>query len=219
MRSYFQRHASAADRVVVRLDFENAFNSISRAAVLAAAAAHFPHLARWATWCYQEPSILQFGDSVWDSTAGVQRKDPLRPLLAHVEARAAAIGLRLNLAKSVAVLVGAAAEESLRGHLPQELLVYAAGASRISRNLEPLLAAMPLWNSTHKPGQTRQLLCWTPSRSLTTRKWACAFCAPVLAMRASSTASDVLPRKPNLLLCSTSTNECRPALLASPAST
>ena len=259
VRSYFQRHASAGDRVVVRLDFENAFNSISRTAVLAAAATHFPHLARWATWCYQEASMLQFGDSVLESAGGVQQGDftwapavclryPIsgtgaarqrpRPLLlflddgviagtpavvgqalAHVEARAAAIGLRLNLAKSVAVLVGAAAEESLRGHLPQQLLVDAAGASRVSRNLELLGAAIGDNAFVEQHTQARADNCWTPSRSLTTRKWACAFCAPALAMRASSTASDVLLRGPNLLLCSTSTNKCRPALLASPGST
>ena len=44
-------------------------------------AAHFPSLARWATWCYSHPGRLQFGEHTLHSTSGVQQGDPLGPLL------------------------------------------------------------------------------------------------------------------------------------------
>ena len=121
-------------------------------------------------------SLLFLDDGVIAGTPAV-----VGQALAHVEARAAAIGLRLNLAKSVAVLVGrpprkACGATSLKSSW-LTLLGPPASAATWSY-LVPLLATMPSWNSTRKLGQTRQLLCWTPSWSLTTRKWACAFCAP-----------------------------------------
>ena len=68
-----------ATRVLVKLDFANAFNCIDRGAVLQRARDHFPSLARWATWCYGQPSRLQFGDHGLSSTCGVQQGDPLGP--------------------------------------------------------------------------------------------------------------------------------------------
>ena len=66
----------------MKLDFANAFNTVSRQAVVDAAVAHFPGLARWAAWCYGQPTSLQFGPSVkLQSAAGVQQGDPLGPLL------------------------------------------------------------------------------------------------------------------------------------------
>ena len=81
VRSYCARQAKATDRVLVKLDFENAFNTISRDAVLTAVTEHFPHLARWVHWCYRQPSHLLFGAFGVQSAAGVQQGDPLGPLL------------------------------------------------------------------------------------------------------------------------------------------
>ena len=50
-------------------------------AVLQEARDKFPALARWATWCYRQASNLQFGDTVLQSSSGVQQGDPLGPLL------------------------------------------------------------------------------------------------------------------------------------------
>ena len=38
-------------------------------------------MARWATWCYGEPSRLQYGPATLQSCVGVQQGDPLGPLL------------------------------------------------------------------------------------------------------------------------------------------
>lgn len=81
VRDWQRRHAGSADKVLVKLDFANAFNTVSRQEVLSAACAHFPTLARWVNWCYGGPSTLQFGSSALQSAAGVQQSDPLGPLL------------------------------------------------------------------------------------------------------------------------------------------
>ena len=81
-RAWMRRQASTSGKVLVKLDFANAFNTVSRQAVVDAAVAHFPGLARWVAWCYGQPTSLQFGPSVkLQSAAGVQQGDPLGPLL------------------------------------------------------------------------------------------------------------------------------------------
>ncbi|CAK9104925.1 unnamed protein product [Durusdinium trenchii] len=79
VRAWTQRNGTAANKVL--LDFANAFNRISRHHVLESATVQFPGLARWVTWCYQEPSALRFGTAVISSAGGVQQGDPLGPLL------------------------------------------------------------------------------------------------------------------------------------------
>ena len=82
VRAWLRRQASATDKVLVKLDFANAFNTVSRQAVLDAAVAHFPGLARWVAWCYGKASSLQFGSSTTlQSAGGVQQGDFLGPLL------------------------------------------------------------------------------------------------------------------------------------------
>ena len=49
--------------------------------MLQEARAHFPALARWASWCYQAPTHLRFGDAHLASSSGVQQGDPIGPLL------------------------------------------------------------------------------------------------------------------------------------------
>ena len=63
-------------KVLLKLDFRNAFNCLSRRAMLATVT-----LARFAVWCYAQPSRLQFGgSSTILSAGGVQQGDPLGPL-------------------------------------------------------------------------------------------------------------------------------------------
>lgn len=81
MRAWAARHATASNKVVVKLDFRNAFNLVNREAVLRAVRERFPALARWATWCYSAPSQLQFGHTILQVATGVQQGDPLGPLL------------------------------------------------------------------------------------------------------------------------------------------
>ena len=80
--------------MVVKIDFQNAFKTISREAVLGEAREHFPALARWVTWCYQSPSNLQFGDAILQSSTGVQQGDPLGPLLFSAGVEPLAAGLK-----------------------------------------------------------------------------------------------------------------------------
>ena len=81
VRAWTQRRAGSRTKVLVKLDFSNAFNCVSRDAVLQQACQHFPALARWAVWCYQQPTRRQFGERALDSCSGVQQGDHLGPLL------------------------------------------------------------------------------------------------------------------------------------------
>ena len=82
VRAWLSRQQSAGHRkVLLKLDFRNAFNCLSRRAMLATVIASFPTLARFAVWCYAQPSRLQFGgSSTILSAGGVQQGDPLGPL-------------------------------------------------------------------------------------------------------------------------------------------
>ena len=63
------------------IDLSNAFNCVSRGAVLSAVRTHFPWLAPWADTCYRHDSNLVAGDSLIHSQRGVQQGDPLGPSL------------------------------------------------------------------------------------------------------------------------------------------
>lgn len=77
VRGWLQRHANTSGKVLVKLDFSNAFNTVSREAVLQATHNNFPSLSRWASWCYGNASNLRFGKSSVQSASGVQQGDPL----------------------------------------------------------------------------------------------------------------------------------------------
>jgi len=69
------------DKAFIKLDFENAFNSIRRDAVLEAVALHRPDLFAFANSAYGSSSELWIGEFKIDSAEGVQQGDPLGPLL------------------------------------------------------------------------------------------------------------------------------------------
>ena len=48
VRAWHRRHQTSSDKVALKLDFANAFNTVRRDAVLSAIRDRFP---RWATWC------------------------------------------------------------------------------------------------------------------------------------------------------------------------
>lgn len=70
-----------ADKVLLKVDFRNAFNSVDRFGLLSETRAAFPGLACWVDWCYGSASILRFGKHTIPSTRGIQQGDPLGPLL------------------------------------------------------------------------------------------------------------------------------------------
>ena len=78
LRAGLGRHAASNNSVVFKVDFRNAFNTVRRDVVLREVRQHFPALARWASWCYQTASTLQFG-SATSAPLPVCSKATLRP--------------------------------------------------------------------------------------------------------------------------------------------
>jgi hypothetical protein len=70
------------ERIVVKVDFTNAFNSMERAVFIAAVDHHLPVLAPFVRAAYSSPSTLYFGDrATVPSAGGAQQGDPLGPAL------------------------------------------------------------------------------------------------------------------------------------------
>ena len=68
------------DCAVLQVDLSNAFNSVSRSAVLAGVAHLFPHLLPWAILSLSVPSTLYSPMGHILSAEGVQPGSPLGPL-------------------------------------------------------------------------------------------------------------------------------------------
>ncbi len=81
VRSKFNKIRLGDDLLILKVDFRNAFNGVSRDAMLALTRKYFPRLFRWVEWCYANTYILTF--DAWEilSCEGVQQGDPLGPLL------------------------------------------------------------------------------------------------------------------------------------------
>ena len=70
-----------SDQVIVKVDFENAFNSVRRDKVLLAVEEFIPALLPFVHSAYCVTSSLMWGSEVVKSSEGVQQGDPLGPLL------------------------------------------------------------------------------------------------------------------------------------------
>ena len=81
IRRWCAQNVGSQEKVLLKVDFSNAFNCVSRTAVLAETQEHLPGLMRWVEWCYAGRTNLLFGGHTLDSEAGVQQGDPLGPLL------------------------------------------------------------------------------------------------------------------------------------------
>ena len=64
---YCERNAASTSKIVLTIDFHNAFNSLDRNALLAACRRDFPTLAAWASWCYSVPFRLLYNERVVNS--------------------------------------------------------------------------------------------------------------------------------------------------------
>jgi len=82
-------------QALLKLDFVNAFNTISRDEILHTFQEVLPELYPFILTCYNSPSDLCFGEFLISSAEGVQQGDPLGPLLFCVAAQKMA-----NLMKS-----------------------------------------------------------------------------------------------------------------------
>ena len=80
-RKWAELHKQSRQKALLKIDFSNAFNCVSRDVVLRQVRSDFPAVSRWVTWCYAKPSKLVFGTETVASAAGVQQGDPLGPLL------------------------------------------------------------------------------------------------------------------------------------------
>ena len=78
LRDCIEKHWNDEDFVTLKTDFQNAFNIVSRQALLEECHAHFrPELLPWASWCYGQ---LFHPMGTISSETGVQQGDPLGPL-------------------------------------------------------------------------------------------------------------------------------------------
>lgn len=71
----------APDKLMVKLDFKNAFNSLRRDKMLAAVLDLAPGILSFIVSAYEKPSLLFYGEEIILSQEGVQQGDPLGPLL------------------------------------------------------------------------------------------------------------------------------------------
>ena len=84
------------NKLLLMLDFRNAFNRINRHVVLSEVWHHFPVLLRWVHWCYGRSNQLHFNATVIPSSNGVQQGDPLGPLLFALAIQPLANKLKAN---------------------------------------------------------------------------------------------------------------------------
>src|SRR4029078_11982037 len=68
-------------KIMLKVDFSNAFNVVNRTEMLAQVYEKLPGLYRWVEYCYAQPANLFFGSCLLQSMTGVQQGDPLGPLL------------------------------------------------------------------------------------------------------------------------------------------
>jgi hypothetical protein len=68
-------------KVVLKLDFKNAFNSVEQDCILKEVQCHTPLLYPYLYQCYRNPSTLFFGDHLISSSVGVQQGYPCGPMI------------------------------------------------------------------------------------------------------------------------------------------
>ena len=80
LRKYLQ-DPSSTGKVLLKIDFKNAFNTIQRDVILNLVKTKLPKIYNFAHQCYAQESFLRFGYEVLNSSEGVQQGDPLGPFL------------------------------------------------------------------------------------------------------------------------------------------
>jgi hypothetical protein len=68
-------------KVLLKLDFKNAFNSVERDCILKEVQCHTPLLYPYLYQCYRNPSTLFFGDHLISSSVGAQQAYPCGPMI------------------------------------------------------------------------------------------------------------------------------------------
>ena len=81
LRKCIENSWESGDFAVFKLDMSNAFNRVSRQAVLDECALFFPELLTLVSWCYDSHCILWHPKGTISSQSGVQQGDQLGPVL------------------------------------------------------------------------------------------------------------------------------------------
>ena len=81
LQSCVDSHWNDHDFVVLKVDLHNAFNNVSRQAVLDQCHSHFPELLPWVLWCYSHPTNLWHPMDNLSSTSGVHQGDSLGSII------------------------------------------------------------------------------------------------------------------------------------------
>ena len=81
MHQYLHRHQNSTGKLVLTIDYHNAFNTVDRDTFLRTCRQFAPTCAPFASWCYNRSSKLFFHSTVIESAAGVQQGDALGPML------------------------------------------------------------------------------------------------------------------------------------------
>jgi hypothetical protein len=68
-------------KVLLKLNFKNAFNLVERDCILKEVQCHNPLLYPYLYQCYRNSSTLFFGDHLISSPVGAQQRDPCRPMI------------------------------------------------------------------------------------------------------------------------------------------
>ena len=78
LRDTLAKH-SKSEYGLLKIDFRNAFNEISRAHFVKATCQMFPAMSSWTEWCYATPTMLLYDHKhIIESSAGVQQGDPVQ---------------------------------------------------------------------------------------------------------------------------------------------
>jgi hypothetical protein len=80
MRSSNSYHTNRG-KVLLKLDFKNAFNSVERDCILKEVQCHTPLLYPYLYQCYRNPATLFFGNHLISSSVGAQQGDPCGPMI------------------------------------------------------------------------------------------------------------------------------------------
>ncbi|KAK3860140.1 hypothetical protein Pcinc_016288 [Petrolisthes cinctipes] len=81
VREFTTTHDGHHEHIIVKVDMANAFNSISRKAVLEKVIRRFPAAMPMVSKAYSHPTPLQLGSAHLWSQQGVQQGDLMGPLL------------------------------------------------------------------------------------------------------------------------------------------
>ena len=98
-RAFLGNSSPLFPRVVVKIDYKNAFNSIRRDVFLNIIRDRFPEMYSFVWQCYTTKSTLFWGESTLQSETGVQQGDPLGPALFSIAIQSVvrSLGSRLNI--------------------------------------------------------------------------------------------------------------------------